>query len=63
MYLLLLVHIYFLYKVWTGVGILWCLGCIVFPPLALFVFYREWAELRGIFFAELVLIVARLLVS
>jgi hypothetical protein len=61
--ILLVVHLYFLYKVWSEVGFLWFLGCLVFPPLALYIFYSEWGMFRGIFFTELVLVIASALLK
>lgn len=49
------VHLYFLYKVWTEVGFLWCLATLLIPLVGLYLVYREWPLLRGVFFAELVL--------
>lgn len=61
--LLAIVHLYFLYRVWTEVGMLWCLGCILLPPLALYIYYTDWSDFRGIFFTELVLVVVHVLVK
>jgi hypothetical protein len=55
---LLAVHVFFLIFVFTKIGMLDALICLVFPPYALWLFYREWSQLRGFFFAELALIVA-----
>ena len=51
------VHSYFLWRVWTDVGMLWCVACIPLPPLALYIYYTEWSDLRGLFFTELLLAV------
>ena len=61
--LLVVVHLYFLYKVWMELGFLWFFGCLIFPPLALYIYYSEWKIFRGIFFTELVLVIARLLLK
>jgi len=53
---LAVVHLIFLFKVWTELGFLWCLACFFIPFVGLFLVYREWPTFRGIFFTELVLI-------
>ena len=55
---LLAVHIFFLFYVFTKIGMLDALICVLFLPYALWLFYREWNQLRGFFFIELALIVA-----
>jgi hypothetical protein len=56
--LLLAVHVFFLFFVFTKIGMLDALICLIFAPYALWLFYREWSQLRGFFFVELALIVA-----
>ena len=56
--LLLAVHIFFLFYVFTKIGILDAVICLVFAPYALWLFYRDWSELRWFFFTELALVVA-----
>jgi hypothetical protein len=56
--ILLAVHVFFLFTVFTKIGMLDALICLIFAPYALWLFYREWSLLRGFFFVELALIVA-----
>ncbi|HLA78361.1 MAG TPA: hypothetical protein VJU18_12335 [Vicinamibacteria bacterium] len=56
--LLLAVHVFFLFYVFTKIGILDAVICLVFAPYALWLFYRDWSELRWFFFTELALVVA-----
>lgn len=56
--LLLAVHIFFLFYVFTKIGILDAVICLIFAPYALWLFYRDWSQLRGFFFTELALVVA-----
>lgn len=55
---LVAVHISFLFYVFTKIGMLDALICVMFPPYALWLFYREWSQLRWFFFTELALIIA-----
>lgn len=52
------VHLYFLYYVWVNVSMGWALGCLLLPILCLWIYYREWYRMRTIFFAELAIFVA-----
>ena len=56
--LLLAVHVFLLFYVFTKIGILDAVICLVFAPYALWLFYRDWSELRWFFFTELALVVA-----
>jgi hypothetical protein len=56
------VYLVFVFRVWSDFGFLWALGCLIFPPVSLLILYQGWSQLRGIFFLELVLIVARSLI-
>ena len=56
--LLAITHIVFLLKVWSEVGFLWMVGCLIIPLLCLFVVYKEWEVFKGIFLFELALTVA-----
>ena len=60
---LVVMHLYFLYYVFTRVGILWAFACLIVPILCLYIYYREWEGLRLVFFLELGLTVALFLVS
>ena len=55
---LLAVHIFFLFYVFSKIGMLDALICVLFPPYALWLFYRDWSQLRWFFYVELVLIIA-----
>ena len=55
---LLAVHIFFLFYVFTKIGMLDALICLIVAPYALWLYYREWSQLRGFFFTELALIIA-----
>jgi hypothetical protein len=56
--LLVAVHIFFLIYVFTRIGMMDALICVLFAPYALWLFYRDWSQLRGFFFTELALIIA-----
>ena len=56
--LLLAAHLYFLYKVWVDVSMFWALVCLVIPIVCLYIYWREWHTLRTVFFVELVLTIA-----
>ena len=60
---LVLVHIFFLFYVFTRIGMLDAIVCVVLPPYALWLFYRDWSQLRLFFFTELALILAMALLS
>jgi hypothetical protein len=55
--LLLVVHFAFLYRIWTEMGLLWALGCLVIPFLTWLVAFMNWRVFRGFFLAELALAV------
>ena len=55
---LLAVHVFFLFYVFTKIGMLDALLCVLFLPYVLWLFYREWNQLRGFFYVELALIAA-----
>jgi hypothetical protein len=50
---LLLVHLYFLYYTFMNVGILWTIAVVVIPILGLYIYYREWPDLKIVFFIQL----------
>jgi hypothetical protein len=52
------VHIFFLIYVFTRISILEAVVCVVLPPYALWLYYRDWSQLRWFFFVELILIAA-----
>ena len=54
--ILLAVHIFFLFYVFTKIGMLDAVVCLLLPIYALWLYYREWHELRWFFFIELALI-------
>jgi hypothetical protein len=62
LFCLVLMHLYFLYYVFTRVSILWAVACIIVPILCLYIYYREWQGLRIVFFLELGLTVALILI-
>ena len=46
---LLAVHLFFLIYVFTKISMSSALICVVFPPFALWLFYRDWSQLRWFF--------------
>jgi len=55
---LVAVHIFFLIYVFTRISILDAVISVLFLPYALWLYYREWSQLRWFFFVELALIAA-----
>jgi len=55
---LLAVHVFFLFYVFTKISMLEALVCLIFAPYALWLYYREWSQLRWVFLIELGLIIA-----
>jgi hypothetical protein len=62
-FVFLAVHLYFLYFVWTRISMMSVLLCVVFPIFELYLYYRDWHQLRGFFFVKLALIVAIYIVA
>jgi hypothetical protein len=56
-------HLYFLYYVFTNVSMLWAVACVLLPILCLYIYYREWSGLRVVFFLQVGLAIAYFLVS
>ena len=57
------VHLLLLYRILVVAGLLWFLVCLFLPIVILFVVFRYWADLRGVFLTELVLVIARFALS
>lgn len=55
--ILLAVHVFFLFFVFTKIGMLDAVVCILLPPYVLWLYYREWHQLRVFFFIEMALII------
>lgn len=55
---LLAVHVFFLIYVFTRISILDAVICVLLPPYVLWLYYRDWTQLRWFFFVELGLIAA-----
>jgi hypothetical protein len=55
---LLAVHVLFLFYVFTKISMLDALICVIFAPYALWLYYREWDQLRWFFLIELGLVIA-----
>ena len=57
------VHLLLLYRILVVAGLLWFLVCLFLPIVILFVVFRYWADLRGVFLTELGLVIARFALS
>ena len=52
---LIVVHFAFLYKIWSELGFLLAVGCLLIPFLTWFVAFFHWRLFRSYFLAELAL--------